>query len=322
MRLSPLLLLLVSAAILASPALHAGQCRPGHVLLQVLGSGGPELDDGRASSAYLIWVNGHARLLIDSGAGAALNYERAGARLEDLRAILFTHLHVDHSVDFPAFIKAAFFSSRDTDLPVFGPAGNALMPATSTFVQDLLGDAGAYRYLSEYVNPAERADFHLISNDVALRPRAIQRYPLGGDLSVSAIPVHHGPVAAVAWRVDVAGCTLTFSGDMSNRYATLATLAADSDLLVAHNAVPQGASGVARRLHMPPDQIGRIAASASVGALVLSHRMKRTQGNEAQTLSALRDHYRGPMAFADDMDCFEPADGSRVPAGNCPSLSR
>src|ERR1700716_3577372 len=39
------------------------------VALQVLGSGGPELQDKRASSSYLIWRAGVPRVLIDSGGG-------------------------------------------------------------------------------------------------------------------------------------------------------------------------------------------------------------------------------------------------------------
>ena len=33
-----------------------------NVSVQILGSGGPELDDGRTSSAYVVWVNGSARV--------------------------------------------------------------------------------------------------------------------------------------------------------------------------------------------------------------------------------------------------------------------
>ena len=40
--------------------------------VQVLGSGGPIADDGRASTAYLVWVDGSARILIDAGGGAFL----------------------------------------------------------------------------------------------------------------------------------------------------------------------------------------------------------------------------------------------------------
>lgn len=315
MRLLILLLLSLTTAIAQA------ECQPGRVVLQVLGSGGPELDDGRASSAYLLWLDGRARLLIDAGAGAALNFERSGARIEDLQAVLFTHLHVDHSVAFPAFIKAAFFTPRDTDLPVFGPDGNALMPATSEFVQDLLGPAGAFRYLSEYVTPAEPAAFHVRSVDVPLRPRSIWRHELGDGLSISAIPVHHGPIAAVAWRVDVAGCSLSFSGDTSNRYQTLARLAAGSDLLIAHNAIPEGATGVARNLHMPPSEIGRIAKRAGAGAVLMSHRMNRTSGDEQQRLSlaGVRRYYGGAVRFADDMACYDPASGRRIGGSGCPA---
>ena len=39
------------------------------VVLQVLGSGGPIADDGRASTAYVVWVDGESRLLVDMGGG-------------------------------------------------------------------------------------------------------------------------------------------------------------------------------------------------------------------------------------------------------------
>lgn len=317
MRLLTLLLILMTGSTTA-----ATECRPGQVLLQVLGSGGPELDDGRASSGYLIWVDGRARILIDTGAGSAQNFERSGARIEDLQALLFTHLHVDHSVDFPAYVKGAYFSSRSSDLPVFGPVGNTLMPATTAFIQHLLGPHGAYRYLSEYVTPDTVADFHISGVDVPLQPHRVTRYTLADDLMLSAIPVSHGPVAAVAWRIDIAGCALTFSGDMSNDYHTLATLAADTDLLIAHNAVPEGATGIARRLHMPPTEIGRIAAKAQARSLVLSHRMRRTLGREPGTLAAIRGRYSGPLSFADDMDCYDPAAGNQLVGDACPSANR
>ncbi len=45
-------------------------CDTDGVVLQVLGSGGPEImQDQRASSSYLLWLDGKARLLVDAGAG-------------------------------------------------------------------------------------------------------------------------------------------------------------------------------------------------------------------------------------------------------------
>ena len=49
----------------------ARACEPQGVRVQVLGSGGPELVGGRASSSYLVWIDGKARALVDLGGGAA-----------------------------------------------------------------------------------------------------------------------------------------------------------------------------------------------------------------------------------------------------------
>ena len=85
-------------------------------------------------------------------------------------------------------------------------------------------------------------------------------------------------------------------------------VAKGADILVAHNAIPEGMSGVARNLHMPPSVIGEIAAQAQVKLLVLSHRMKRTLGAEQTqaTTEQIRKSYKGPMQFADDLQCFRP----------------
>jgi len=86
---------------LCLPILSWASCAEHNISLQVLGSGGPELDDQRASSSYLIWADNKAVALIDIGGGASLNYERSGAQFEDLKVIALSHLHVDHSADLP-----------------------------------------------------------------------------------------------------------------------------------------------------------------------------------------------------------------------------
>ena len=283
----------------------AESCTPNGVWLQVLGSGGPEITDRRASSGYLIWVAGKARLLVDAGAGVALHFGQSGARFTDLDAIAFSHFHVDHSADLPAFIKSGFFSGRDRDLPIYGPVGNSFMPATTEFVQNLFGKKqGAFRYLASYLDGGDEYRIKPHDIDISQHQKRYQFQPYG--LSLNAIPVHHGPVPALAWRVDVGGKSITFSGDMNGDWHSLELLAANTDLLVAHNAIPEEARGVARFLHMPPSVIGRIAATARVGRLVLSHRMNRTLGREQDTLAEIRKAYSGKVDFADDMDCFRP----------------
>ena len=100
------------------------------------------------------------------------------------------------------------------------------------------------------------------------------------------------------------GKAIVFSGDTNGEGAGLPQLAADADLFVAHNAVPEGVTGVERNLHMPPSVIGQIAGQAHVKQLILSHRMLRTLGKESQTQSEIEKKYSGPIKFANDLDCF------------------
>ncbi|GLS26072.1 MBL fold metallo-hydrolase [Marinibactrum halimedae] len=117
--------------------------------IQILGAGGPELEDQHHSSSYLIWHNQKARVLIDAGSGSSTQFNLAKATFSDLTAIALTHLHVDHSSDLPAYAKGAHFTRRRTRLPLYGPAGNDRMPATTEFLQRLFGEKGAYPYLSD-----------------------------------------------------------------------------------------------------------------------------------------------------------------------------
>ena len=289
--------------LICAPVYAKTGCGGDGVWLQVLGSGGPELDDGRASSGYVIWRKGKARLLIDIGSGSLFRFEKSGASLNDLDAILLSHMHVDHSNDLPALIKASFFSDRNRDLYLYGLSGNNFMPSVINFVQDLFGKNGAYQYLRSYLDGND--SYRLLPHDVDATGKAEQVVLADSRYQITAVPVHHGPIPALAWRVEIAGKRIVFSGDMNNDNDTLAILAKQADLFVAHHAVPEGIRGVARNLHMPPSIIGQIAAKAGVKQLVLSHRMNRTLGQEHISTAQIRKQYNGPMQFADDLQCFK-----------------
>jgi len=282
----------------------AETCTGKGVEVQVLGSGGPELQDKRASSSYLIWRDGRARLLVDVGGGAALRFGESGARIEDLDALLFTHLHVDHTSDFPALMKSSYFGERSRPLPVYGPAGNDWFPATTTFVASLFSPThGTYRYLGDFLSGSDEG-YKLQAHDVRPRRDEIRKVFTTDGLEILATPVVHGSVPAIAWRIEMDGRVIVFSGDTNGEDSSLRILAKDADVFVAHNAVPEGVTGAPRSLHMPPSVIGQIARSAAVKQLVLSHRMLRTLGREEETRHFIAAAYSGPVVFADDLDCF------------------
>jgi ribonuclease BN (tRNA processing enzyme) len=272
--------------------------------VQVLGSGGPEMQDKRASTSYLIWENGRARVVVDAGGGSALRFGESGAQISQLDVFLFSHFHIDHSGDFPALVFSSWFGDRKQPLPIYGPAGNEFMPSTTEFVHDLFGEPhGAWRYLSDMVEPNPHGTYELQPHDVEAgsMPALVFR---NADMAVYAVRVIHGAFPALAWRVEMGGKRIVFSGDTNGDGDGLTKLATDAELFVAHNAVPEGATGVERRLHMPPSVIGTTAGNAHVKQLVLSHRMLRTLGKEKETQAEIRKRYAGPIAFANDLDCF------------------
>jgi ribonuclease BN (tRNA processing enzyme) len=289
------------------PSAHAAPtCGTSGLAVQVLGSGGPQVQGKRASSSYLIWLDGKARVLIDSGGGSALRFGESEADFMDLDVVLFTHLHVDHSADFPALVKSSFFQKRSAPLPVYGPPGNEHFPATTAFVKALFEDPkGAYAYLSAFVDPKGESSYKIQAHDVVLKPDEAQKVFANERLRVTAMQVLHGPVPAVAYRIDIGAKSVVFSSDNNGDNGNLEKLAKQAHLLVAHHAAPEGASGVERKLHMPPSVIGRIAAEANVKSLVLSHRMVRTLGREAESQAAIAAAYHGPINFANDLSCFE-----------------
>ena len=289
----------ITVMLLLSFNIHASQCDSHRVQLQVLGSGGPELDDGRHSSSYLIWLDGKARVMVDAGPGSSYMFGESQARFEDLDAVLLTHLHVDHVGDLPAYIKGSYFTDRKKDLKAFGPDKGWKMPSTSEYFNRLMGEQGAYAYLDDYLRQDLPGDYNVIVTDVPLTRRETHLFDLGNAISAKATPVHHGPVPAIAWRVELAGCVVGFSGDMSNQFEVFADFAKGADILVMHNAIPSSASSVAKHLHMTPSQIGDIAEKAQAKALVLSHFMNRTRDRET-TREQVSAHYKGQLHFADD----------------------
>ena len=280
----------------------AQSCGSQGVALQVLGSGGPELQDKRASSSYLVWENGQARALIDAGGGSALRFGESGAQMSQLDVILFTHFHVDHSADFPALIKSswsriasALCRSMGRRKTISCPPLRSSFPIFSRIITAHIG-------ISANCSSQESGSYEMHPQNVVANSTPVAVFG-SSDLAGSAVRVTHGAVPALAWRIEIGGKVIVFSGDTNGEGEGLVRLAKNADLLVAHNAVPEGATGIERRLHMPPSVIGQIAEDAKVKRLILSHRMLRTLGKEDRHNRRSRV-YLGPIEFADDSTVF------------------
>ncbi|MCW8929788.1 MAG: MBL fold metallo-hydrolase [Gammaproteobacteria bacterium] len=303
-------LFLLSIILMAINISHAGeQCNSERVKLQMLGTGGPELLNTRASSSYLLWLDDKARIIIDAGPGSLQRFKQSKANFNDLSVFLFTHFHVDHSADLSAYIKGGFFTERRSDLFIYGPSGDTFILSAEEFVKRLFSvKHGVYPYLSPFINHDAHSEFKLKTKTIewTYKDRNIRSIHESEDFSIKTVSVHHGPFPALAYRVDIAGCVISFTGDMSGRLHTMPDLAQNSDILVAHNAITEDATGTPQLLHMKPSYIGKIAGRAKVKHLLLTHMMARSIDRTDETIQLIKKEYSGPITFPNDLDSFHP----------------
>ena len=276
------------------------------VAVQVLGSGGPIADDGRASAGYLVWVDGRARALVDAGGGVFLRFGEAGARFNDLDVIALSHLHTDHSAALPALLKSGSFAGRERPLVLAGPGPGGPFPGTAAFLASLISvEEGAYGYLSGYLHGEGRLPL-LSVQEFSVEDDARQfevELDDTSSLSVAAIPVPHGIVPALAFKVSTANKTVVFASDQNGSSAAFVEFAAGADLLVMHLVIPGDADPVARRLHATPGRVGEVAAAIDPGRLLLSHFMARSLRDLPGNLASVRERYEGEVVLAEDLLC-------------------
>ena len=264
----------------------------------VLGSGGP-VAAGRAATGYLIELDGAPRVLVDAGPGTFGRFGEMRLDASRLDLVLLTHLHVDHVGELPGLVKSRDLSGDDpVRFRVFGPAGRGVYPATSELVKRLFGEQGAFAYLSTFRNPIafEPTDLPL---DGSAPPRTLLDE---GGLRVTSVVTDHGDAPSIAYRIDAAGRSVVFSGDMAAKSDALVRLAAGADLLVMHAVVldPPRSPGPLYALHASPARIGEVAAAAHVRSVVLSHLPEAVLAASDDVLASVARGYAGEVRLAAD----------------------
>jgi|SRR5579883_1654505 len=280
--------------------------------LLVLGSGGPGAV-GRAASCALISIAGTPRILVDAGPGSFARLGEAHVDLAALDIVLLTHLHVDHAAELPGIVKArAVASGKPIRFEIVGPAGRRAtrdmpaLPSTRRFVELLFGHAGAFAYLEDFAAP------------VSFKVVEVMRHPpeapadlvhAQAGIRIHALAAHHGDAPAVVYRVDAAGRSVAFSGDIDARgLPALERLAAGVDLLVFDTVVldPPGSAPILYQLHSPPRAIGELAARAHVGKLLLTHLSPAVDEHRSEVSASIAAHYSGPIVYASDGSTLAP----------------
>ena len=299
--------LVTGASVLASAGLAraAPQQAPRTRLVLLGTAGGPSPKAKSAAPAQAIVV-GDRVYLIDCGDGVARQLALAKLPVRNLRAVFITHQHSDHNAGYGPLFLLGWTAGLATAVDAYGP------PPLREMTAKLLE---AYRYDIEL----RIADEGRPPLAPLLRPHEITG---GGEIfrddrvRVTAALNDHPPIRhSFAYRVDSADRSIVISGD--TRYSdNVVALAKGADVLV-HEVVSrefwegpgtaQQKPSVIRHIlasHTDAADVGRVAAAAGVGTLVLSHYVP-TEGPGAPTdeqwIAGVRRHFKGKVILGRDL---------------------
>jgi ribonuclease BN (tRNA processing enzyme) len=279
----------------ASSAALAQSCA-GPAAVQILGSGGPAINPERASASYLLWAGGQARILVDMGGGAYLRFGQSRAKLSDLALVAVSHLHPDHVSGLPALLWLSH-QQRKEPLPIVGPSGNDVAPDFPTFLARLFDEkSGVFQVMGGTLGgKGNGVRLNVSTVDVTKAgPSAVLNEP---GLKVTALGIPHGNMPALAYRAETPEGSVVFSSDQNGTNPTFIDFARGADVLIMHLAIAAGATSP---LHAAPAVVGRIAAEAGVGRLIVSH---IGPFDLDAAVADVRKNYAGPLTIAADLQC-------------------
>jgi ribonuclease Z len=90
--------------------------------LTLLGTGCPKVDHNRFGPSNLVSTK-KTNILVDCGSGVTQRLEEAKISTANIDALIFTHLHSDHVIDFYQLIISSWHSYRTKTWKIFGPKG-------------------------------------------------------------------------------------------------------------------------------------------------------------------------------------------------------
>ena len=311
----------------------------GKLSVMVLGSGGPVATaSGRASSGYLVFTDGKPRLFIDTGGGTFKSLAQSGTAIPNVSHFLLTHLHIDHTGDMSAIVKTLYFHNRGAGLfrtdpinfygpqtnnvpfppapPLAGGAGVAQYPDTSVYVDGHYDiQIGLERYLNAFTIGIEAGIFNYTVKNLPsdFSDNTITTVLTDPDgLTVTSIAVNHGPVPAVAYRIDYAGYSIVYTGDTTSKTDNVIKLAKGADILIYDTAIMDDApppDSIFHKLHTTPSRMGVVAATAKPKKLILSHITPVTEPRLKEVKSIVKSAgYRGKIKNAKDLKVYNLGD--------------
>jgi ribonuclease BN (tRNA processing enzyme) len=281
---------------------------------------GPSLRPDRVQSCNLLTVN-RTHYVVDAGDGLARRIAQAGVDVREIGTIFITHHHDDHTAGLGTLMSLAWDRQRTKPIHVYGPPKTeelvkAAVQYFSISAEIRIADGGRSVPIAQ-VFFGHDVGTGMIYQDANIKVTAVEN---------SHFAFHKGPAAgkhkSYAYRVETPDRVIVFTGDTGFSDA-VTELAKGADLLVTETsscedrkqmmindgrwqamtpAEQEGIMQQATQGHMSLEDIGKMAGSAEVKTVVLSHLTQRV-GSDDYTPWAeeVKKHFSGQVLVAKDL---------------------
>lgn len=245
----------------------------GHIHLTILGTGACFPDCGDDTASYLI----DRDIALDAGWRIPETLRRAGSKPTEIRHMLFTHMHHDHMMGFPALLFE-FLMQKGGDaasLQLYGPEG----------VRRLLDDSE--RILQKEV-------FWPGKGTPGVRVLESGEEISIGAYRVAAIASRHAvPGLCYRFTHGQTGKSIGFTGD-TEYFPELSSFFRGCDLIVHEFSFGAQKPPVNTPRHSDAGDAARVAQEAGAGALCLVHGPAEQKDACEKTV---REIYQGPLIW-------------------------
>lgn len=304
-RVALMALAFIQISISTAPTRTLAIPAPNGTHLVLLGTGTPNAEPTRSGPALAIVVNGRP-YLVDAGPGivrrASAAHDAGIVELDppNLDIVFLTHLHSDHTVGLPDLIFTPWTLGRTTSLRIFGPRGTRSMARhlEKAYREDV-------HIRVDGPEPANRTGWRVDARDI--QPGVVYE---DANVRVTAFAVRHGTVPqAFGFRFDTADRSIVVSGDTAPSDAVVE--ACDGCDILVHEVYSQEAfekrsppwQHYHSTFHTAAPALGRLAARAHPGLLVLTHEL--LWGSTAdEVLDEVRSVYHGRVVYGRDLDVY------------------
>jgi ribonuclease BN (tRNA processing enzyme) len=261
--------------------------------------------------------------VVDAGDGVARRLVKAGINVRQIGIVFITHHHDDHTAGLGTLLSVAWDQNRTKPIHIYGPprTGELVTAAVQYFnisAEIRIADGGRSVPIAQ-VFFGHDVGTGMIYEDANIKVTAVEN---------SHFVFHEGPAAgrhkSYAYRFETPDRVIVFTGDTGPSDA-VTKLAKGADLLVSETSSCQGRmqemaddgrwqamspaeqAGIVRQMtqgHMTLEEIGKMAASANVKTVVLSHLTHKADGDYTPWADEVKKHFSGQVLVAKDLMAF------------------